>query len=81
VRHARARNWLPGLLLVAPSIILVAIFVYGLIGWNFKVALSDEHHSYDPGKFVGTENFSKIWDIQVWSSSAEHSSSDSSSPS
>ncbi|GAA1996428.1 sugar ABC transporter permease [Catenulispora subtropica] len=72
MRHARARNWLPGLLLVAPSIILVAIFVYGLIGWNFKVALSDEHHSYDPGKFVGTENFSKIWDIQVWSSSVKN---------
>jgi glucose/mannose transport system permease protein len=29
------------LLLVSPSIILVAVFVYGLIGWNVKVSLSD----------------------------------------
>ncbi len=35
------RRWGPGLLLVSPSIILVAVFVYGLIGWNAKVSLSD----------------------------------------
>jgi glucose/mannose transport system permease protein len=29
------------LLLVSPSILLVAVFVYGLIGWNVKVSLSD----------------------------------------
>ena len=35
------RRWGPGLLLVSPSIVLVAVFVYGLIGWNAKVSLSD----------------------------------------
>ena len=35
------RRWGPGLLLVLPSIVLIAIFVYGLIGWNVKVSLSD----------------------------------------
>jgi glucose/mannose transport system permease protein len=35
------RRWGPGLLLVSPSIILIAVFVYGLIGWNVKVSFSD----------------------------------------
>ena len=30
------RRWGPGLLLVSPSIILIAVFVYGLIGWNVE---------------------------------------------
>ena len=72
MRHARARNWLPGLLLVAPSIVLVAIFVYGLIGWNFKVALSDKHNDYTAGKFVGTQNFSKIWDLTIWQTAVKN---------
>ena len=37
----KIRRWGPGLLLVSPSILLVAVFVYGLIGWNVKVSLSD----------------------------------------
>ena len=37
----KIRRWGPGLLLVSPSIVLVAVFVYGLIGWNVKVSLSD----------------------------------------
>jgi glucose/mannose transport system permease protein len=36
----RAKDWLPGLLLVSPSIILVAIFVYGLIGQNIWTSLN-----------------------------------------
>ena len=35
------RRWGPGLLLVLPSIVLIAVFVYGLIGWNVKVSFSD----------------------------------------
>ena len=37
----KIRRWGPGLLLVSPSILLIAVFVYGLIGWNVKVSLSD----------------------------------------
>jgi glucose/mannose transport system permease protein len=33
------------LLLVSPSIVLIAVFVYGLIGWNVKVSLSDWRQS------------------------------------
>jgi len=35
----RIRRWLPGLLLVSPSIILVGVFVYGLIGRNIWTSL------------------------------------------
>jgi glucose/mannose transport system permease protein len=37
----KIRRWGPGLLLVSPSIFLVLVFVYGLIGWNVRVSLSD----------------------------------------
>ena len=36
----RFRTWGPGLLLVSPSIILVGIFVYGLIGVNVATSLA-----------------------------------------
>jgi glucose/mannose transport system permease protein len=41
----KIRRWGPGLLLVSPSIVLIAVFVYGLIGWNVKVSLSDWRQS------------------------------------
>jgi glucose/mannose transport system permease protein len=28
------RHWGPGLLLLSPSLILLAVFVYGLIAWT-----------------------------------------------
>ena len=37
----RLRTWGPGLLLVSPSIILVGIFVYGLIGVNVRTSLAE----------------------------------------
>jgi glucose/mannose transport system permease protein len=47
----KIRRWGPGLLLVSPSIVLVAIFVYGLIGWNIKVSLSDWRSSQQTSGF------------------------------
>jgi glucose/mannose transport system permease protein len=47
----RIRRWGPGLLLVSPSILLVAIFVYGLIGWNVKVSLSDWRQAQETSGF------------------------------
>ena len=53
----KIRRWGPGLLLVSPSIFLVAIFVYGLIGWNVKVSFSDwrqaqETSGFDTGAYA-----------------------------
>ncbi len=68
----RVRRWLPGLLLVSPSIVAIAVFVYGLLGWNFKVAMSDRHDEISEGSFVGLENFTGIWDQERWGISVRH---------
>ncbi|TYC19577.1 sugar ABC transporter permease [Micromonospora sp. MP36] len=51
------RRWLPGLLLLSPSLIVLAVFVYGLIGWTAKLSLSDEHDALGNKGFVGLSNF------------------------
>ena len=47
------RRWGPGLLLVSPSIILITIFVYGLIGWNVKVSLSNWRQAQPTSHYAG----------------------------
>ncbi|MEV0168540.1 carbohydrate ABC transporter permease [Nonomuraea fuscirosea] len=68
----RARTWLPGLLLVTPSIVLIGVFVYGMLGWNFRVAMTDQHDAVSEGKFVGLQNFVDIWDLPRWHLSVNH---------
>ncbi|MEV4169824.1 MULTISPECIES: carbohydrate ABC transporter permease [unclassified Nonomuraea] len=68
----RARTWLPGLLLVTPSIILIGVFVYGMLGWNFRLAMTDQHDEVSEGKFVGLQNFVDIWDLPRWHLSVRH---------
>ncbi|SFD68970.1 carbohydrate ABC transporter permease [Streptomyces aidingensis] len=46
------------LLLIAPSLILVGIFVYGLIGANFKTSLSDVHTA---GQATGQAPAGTVW--------------------
>jgi glucose/mannose transport system permease protein len=68
----RVRRWWPGLLLVSPSIVLIGIFVYGMLGWNFRVAMTDKHSEIAEGKFVGLKNFVDIWDLPRWHLSVNH---------
>ncbi|MEO3801032.1 sugar ABC transporter permease [Nonomuraea sp. B1E8] len=68
----RARTWLPGLLLVTPSIILIGVFVYGMLGWNFRLAMTDKHDEVSEGEFVGLRNFIDIWDQARWHLSVRH---------
>lgn len=56
-RRAKVRRWAPGLLLLSPSLVLLGIFVYGLIGWTLKLSLSDEHDALGSKGFVGLTNF------------------------
>jgi glucose/mannose transport system permease protein len=49
----RIRRWGPGLLLVSPSIVLIAVFVYGLIGWNVKVSLSQWRQAQPDSDWAG----------------------------
>ena len=57
----RLRHWGPGLLLLSPSLILLAVFVYGLIAWTTKVSVSDEHNARGSKGFVGLENYTKLF--------------------
>ncbi|WP_216630952.1 carbohydrate ABC transporter permease [Nocardiopsis coralli] len=64
--RVRSRTWLPGLLLVSPSILLIGVFVYGMIGWNTSLALSDQHAPVQDGSFVGLTNFVELWQESRW---------------
>lgn len=66
MRARRARRWLPGLLLVSPSIVAIGLFVYGLIFWNTRVALSGKHDEVSPPGFDGGKNFVDLWDQPSW---------------
>jgi glucose/mannose transport system permease protein len=60
------RRWGPGLLLVSPSIILIAIFVYGLIGWNAKVSLSDWRQAEHTTGWAGLAAYRDLKNDEVW---------------
>lgn len=53
----RVRRWGPGLLLLSPSLLLLGVFVYGLIGWTIKVSMSDRHTAAESDVFVGLSNY------------------------
>ena len=57
----RVRTWGPSLLLISPSLILLAVFVYGLIGWTFKVSLSDQHTAAPAKGYVGLDNYADLF--------------------
>jgi glucose/mannose transport system permease protein len=56
----RFRRWGPGLLLVSPSIVLIAVFVYGLIGWNAKVSLSDWRQPQHTAGWAGLDAYREL---------------------
>jgi len=49
------------LALVSPSIILVAIFVYGFIGWSAVVSVSNWHNINPDYSYVGLDNFKDLF--------------------
>ena len=60
------KQWGPGILLISPSLILVGIFVYGLIGTNVYTSLLDNHtpaqvNGRKPIHFVAFENFKTLF--------------------
>lgn len=61
-RTTKWRQWGPGLLLLSPSLILVGIFVYGMIGINVNTSLLDMHKASQVSgrkatRAVGADNF------------------------
>ncbi|MEQ6898108.1 sugar ABC transporter permease [Microbacterium sp. KR10-403] len=53
------RNWGPPLLLISPTLILVGIFVYVLIGVNFSTAMTKDS-ALTASEFVGLQNFTDL---------------------
>jgi glucose/mannose transport system permease protein len=51
------RNWGPPLLLISPTIVIIGIFVYGLIGANISVSMSDRRSLQPAENFVGIDNY------------------------
>jgi glucose/mannose transport system permease protein len=54
------RNWGPGLLLLSPTIVLIGVFVYGLIGQTVNISLTDRHSIGPAEDYVGLDNFSAL---------------------
>jgi glucose/mannose transport system permease protein len=60
MRH-RLRRWGPGLLLLSPSLIVLAVFVYGLIGWTINLSLQNKHNALPSKGFVGLQNYDNLF--------------------
>jgi glucose/mannose transport system permease protein len=56
----RLRAWGPGLLLILPSLIALAVFVYGFLGWNIRVSLSSWRGLVPAHDFVGLANYTAL---------------------
>jgi glucose/mannose transport system permease protein len=67
-----ARRWGPGLLLVSPSIVLISIFVYGLIGWNVKVSLSNWREAQHTTKWAGLAAYRDLRSDPAWTENVHH---------
>jgi glucose/mannose transport system permease protein len=52
---------LKAVLVLTPSIIALAIFVYGFIGWTAYTSLTDAKLSTGPGEFIGLENYTDLF--------------------
>ncbi|WP_246237004.1 carbohydrate ABC transporter permease [Actinomadura chibensis] len=72
MRLRRARKWLPGLLLLSPSIVAIGLFVYGLIFWNTRVALSGKHDEVSGYGFDKGRNFADLWHQPSWPGAVRH---------
>lgn len=66
------RRWGPGLLLVSPSIVLIAVFVYGLIGWNAKVSLSNWRSAEKTTDWAGLAAYRDLNADPAWDESVHH---------
>lgn len=67
------RNWLPGFLLVLPSLLAIGVFVYYFIGWNAAVSLTNWHGSLKPSnEFVGLRNYKNLLSDETFHNDSLH---------
>ncbi|CAN5173224.1 sugar ABC transporter permease [soil metagenome] len=60
------------MLLVSPSILLIGVFVYGLIGWNVKVSLSDWREAKETSGWAGLESYRDLQSDPAWTENVHH---------
>src|ERR1700704_4948409 len=58
----RIRAWGPGIILILPSLIALAVFVYGFLGWNLRVSVSSWRGLVPAHDFVGLDNYTALFD-------------------
>jgi len=68
IRSAPRRQWLTrdrqmALLMIAPSVIAIAVFVYGFIGWTGYISLTKWTGITPDYTFVGLQNYRDIFNI------------------
>ncbi len=66
VRRRRKRDWRGGLLLVAPSLLAIGVFVYGFIGWNVRVSFTSWRGLTPRYDFVGLHNYLALASDERW---------------
>jgi glucose/mannose transport system permease protein len=49
-------------LLLSPSLIALGVFVYGFLGWNLRVSLSDWRGLRPSYEYAGTDNYTRLAD-------------------
>lgn len=60
----RIRSWGPGLLLVAPSLCALAVFVYGFLAWNIRVSFTSWRGFSPKYDNVGFKNYLALFEDQ-----------------
>ncbi len=58
----RIRRWGPPLLLLSPSLIALGVFVYGFLGWNVRVSLSDWRGFVPSYDYEGVDTYPRLAD-------------------
>jgi glucose/mannose transport system permease protein len=58
----RIRKWGPALLLVSPSLVALGVFVYGFLGWNLRVSLSDWQGLRPTYAYSGFDQYTRLED-------------------
>jgi glucose/mannose transport system permease protein len=58
----RIRRFGPAVLLLSPSLVLLGIFVYGFLGWNLRVSVSDWRGLSPTYNYEGLHNYTRLAD-------------------
>lgn len=59
--HIGGHGWVAPVLLILPTVIVIGVFVYGLIGSNINTSLQDRHHIGPSQGFAGLDNYRDLF--------------------